>query len=889
MAHSTSIPAGIVLSGKYKVGREIGRGGMATVFEALNIDIGKRVAIKALAGHLVNSPTVVERFLREARAVATVRSPHICDVYDAGRLDDGTPYLVLELLEGESLYDAMVRDRQMSRPVTLAIVLQLCRGLSKAHEAGIVHRDLKPENLFLTVDGDGELLLKILDFGLAKFYELDASEQPGKAARLTRDGAVFGTPVYMSPEQVRGQAAADARADLWAVACIAYECFTGTTVWSTEEGIAMIFAQIATASIPDPRNYRPDLPESFTAWFMRALDRDISRRFQTVQELADGLAAAFQYDRSGLDPGLIGRIAREARGQKVSVDFEPRPKRRRGAATPAAATPAAATRAAATQAAATPAAATPAAATPAARALGGAGGLEASSNGEASVVSLAGAVRVGVPGSVARGPTTPSSPVALHEDFEVVAPSRRSARLAALAVFVAAAAAIGFAIVDASAPSAVGVSAVRRFGELVLPLAERAPPAERTGFAHVATHPWLPRVRQAQVQISRGEHERAATALRRLFDETQHPMVKNLAEQAQIAALAQKSSARCQVTGLGRPRSDDLLAQDHRPGSAGSPAVALGIGGAVMAWAEPEGSNERLRAVPLDEALRNDGLVADVSPEAARVTAPFLLPIAQRFLLAYGDTSGSRPGAYVRWLAPQAAIAEAPLLVSASSAAAFDVRAARTPDGGFVVVWTEERGRGASALYHRRYDKDGRAIGVAARLGGESAATPIPEREHDAQIEIRDAKIYAVYTSSRGTTQTVNYLAAPLEGDGKPVRLVLSAPQEKASGTSLGCVPEGCYAAWGDALRAGASVGFVSNKTGKLEWFNRYTSAGKSPRIGVAPNGQSQLVWYEGGRVVGEPPAPSIAPGAQRGEWYIGWLDFESGRHEPYVVRVLCP
>src|SRR5262245_9341736 len=307
MAVTSTIPRGTVLSGKYRVERELGRGGMAAVYEAINVDIDKRVAIKLLAGHLAASQTVVERFLREARAVSQIKSPHICEVYDSGRLDEGTPFLVLELMEGESLYDAMCRDRQMSPQVTLAIILQVAKGLARAHETGIVHRDLKPENIFLTVDGDGHLLVKILDFGLAKFYDPVNPQGPQKGARLTREGAVFGTPAYMSPEQVRGQAAADTRADLWALACITYECFTGTTVWSTEDGVAMTFAQIATAPLPDPRKWRPDLPETFTFWFFKALDRDINQRFQSVDSFADELVAAFDYRASsgGLDAGLI--------------------------------------------------------------------------------------------------------------------------------------------------------------------------------------------------------------------------------------------------------------------------------------------------------------------------------------------------------------------------------------------------------------------------------------------------------------------------------------------------------------------------------------------------------------------------------------------------------
>ena len=311
---TSTLPQGSLLGDKYRVGRELGRGGMACVYEAVNIDIGKKVAIKLLAGHLATSQTVVERFLREARAVAQIRSAHICDVYDVGSLEDGTPFLVLELLEGESLYDAMVRDRQMSPQLTLAIILQVCRGLQKAHTANIVHRDLKPENIFLTVDNDGNLLVKVLDFGLAKFYDPVHVGKDGKQARLTREGAVFGTPAYMSPEQVRGQAAADTRADLWALACITYECFTGATVWKTEEGVAMTFAQIATSPLPDPHDYRPDLPDAFITWYRRALDRDIDTRYQDVREFADGLIATFSYSArgGGLDAHLINQITHEA-------------------------------------------------------------------------------------------------------------------------------------------------------------------------------------------------------------------------------------------------------------------------------------------------------------------------------------------------------------------------------------------------------------------------------------------------------------------------------------------------------------------------------------------------------------------------------------------------
>jgi serine/threonine-protein kinase len=276
--NTSKVPIGTVLEGKFRIDREIGRGGMAAVYEAENIDIGKRVAVKILAAELITSRIVRERFIREARASASIRSPYICDVYDSGMYED-RPFLVMELLEGESLYDMMTRVRQLDAQTTLRIATHAARGLAKAHESNVVHRDLKPENIFLTKDEEGQLLAKVLDFGLAKFYEPTTAD--AASVRLTREGALFGTPAYMSPEQAKGQGEVDHRADLWALGCIVYECLTGQTVWNVEQGVAMILAQIASAPLPNPERLRPDLPRSFLRWYQRALHRDPTQRYQT--------------------------------------------------------------------------------------------------------------------------------------------------------------------------------------------------------------------------------------------------------------------------------------------------------------------------------------------------------------------------------------------------------------------------------------------------------------------------------------------------------------------------------------------------------------------------------------------------------------------------------
>src|SRR5580700_1138832 len=306
------IGIGTLLVGKYKVTRELGRGGMAAVYEAENVSIGKRVAVKVLAAELSNSSIVIERFMREARAAASVKSPYIVEVYDSGRLEDGRPFIAMELLEGESLYDRMARVRLIDPQTTVRIIGQVAKGLMKAHAANIVHRDLKPENIHLCKTDDGDEIAKILDFGLAKFYAPVQTDE--KTARLTREGAIFGTPAYMSPEQVKGHGNVDFRADLWALGCMAFECLTGRPVWNTDQGVAMTFAAIAAGALPVPSRLRPELPPPFDAWFAKALERDPNLRFQTAGEMAAALASALDTAPISLVSvsGLTSQIELEA-------------------------------------------------------------------------------------------------------------------------------------------------------------------------------------------------------------------------------------------------------------------------------------------------------------------------------------------------------------------------------------------------------------------------------------------------------------------------------------------------------------------------------------------------------------------------------------------------
>ena len=896
MAESTPIQAGDILSGKYKISRELGRGGMATVFAADNIDIGKRVAIKLLSTHLATSQTVVERFMREARAVSKIRSPYICDVYDVGRIEDGSPFLVLELLEGESLYDAMVRDRQMSAPVTLAIVLQLCRGLAKAHEAGIVHRDLKPENVFLTVNDDGNLLVKILDFGLAKFYDspLDPVDKVarGKPQRLTRDGAVFGTPAYMSPEQVRGQAAADTRADLWAVACIAYECVTGATVWQIDEGVAMTFAQIATSPIPDPRAYRPDLPPAFTIWFQTALDRNIDARFQTVHQLADELVRALDYSpRTGsLDAGFINQITQAARhindldAPTVVVprrlltrqrEEQPVPLVRPSAPAPASPSPA-------PVAAPLPAPAAP---------------VESRSP----------------PGRPPPPPAHVPLPTLVHLDV-----SRASRRRALIIGSVVSATVLltGVVALDKGDPK---VPLAERFGAAIATVAA-TPSGAAASPPFAPNHPWLGRIRDAQQLVAKGDYDRAVVALKQLADDVKHPLPRNLLEQAQVAVSAKKAGARCQVTGLGRPRTYDVLQPTQRIVPASAPTIARGLGGALVVWADASEGSERLSAVPLDESLRDIVSPMIVSPDGNKVGAPHLVPMAQRFLVAYADSVGV-PGAYVRWLAPEGTAAGEAILASPPKSSITDLDATRSPDGGMVVGWADESAAGSNVAF-RVYDNEGQPRGQSVRIA--EYRGPNASRIRHLHIEARGDRLYAAYEVVRGVSQEIRFQIVPLDtappgvdsvGAGLQAEehtvareQVLSRHDEQAADPALGCNNDGCYVAWHDAARGGGAVAFIERSTSKVQWVKRVGATGRRFAIAMAPNGQAQLAWYDAGKLVlasigvegpgsesrvakvtGESPTPALAPGAKRGEWYAAWLDSEGARvTEPYVLRVLC-
>ncbi|MDC0749298.1 serine/threonine-protein kinase [Polyangium mundeleinium] len=279
---SNIVSVGDVLAGKYRVERVLGMGGMGVVVAATHIDLREVRAVKLMRPEAASDQSV-ERFLREARAVVRLRSEHVAEVYDVGRLDSGAPYIVMEMLEGQDL--AAMQKRRGAFPIEEAVlyVSQACHALAEAHAAGIVHRDLKPGNLFLTRRADGSPCIKVLDFGISKHTrpENDDPEMTG-----ARD--LMGSPLYMAPEQMRSASKVCTRADVWALGAILYKLLTGRAPFQAAT-VPEIFAAVLAKAVKLPSAIRPDVPRGLDNVVLRCLDKQPTRRYASATDLLAAL------------------------------------------------------------------------------------------------------------------------------------------------------------------------------------------------------------------------------------------------------------------------------------------------------------------------------------------------------------------------------------------------------------------------------------------------------------------------------------------------------------------------------------------------------------------------------------------------------------------------
>lgn len=263
---------------------QLGRGGMGTVWRAEHLDLGTPAAVKLIDESFAQSPEALTRFRREAQAAASLRSANVVQILDYG-VDGETPFIAMELLDGESLADRLDRQGRIDAAHCATILLQVSKALSRAHDMGIVHRDLKPDNVFLVHDGDDEIA-KVLDFGIAK--RTGALQTSSDMA--TRTGSLMGTPYYMSPEQASGRRQVDHRTDIWAFAVIAYECITGRRPFD-DTNLGGLLLSICTENPAPASSILTVLPE-FDAWFARCTAKDPAARFETIREAAAELCRA---------------------------------------------------------------------------------------------------------------------------------------------------------------------------------------------------------------------------------------------------------------------------------------------------------------------------------------------------------------------------------------------------------------------------------------------------------------------------------------------------------------------------------------------------------------------------------------------------------------------
>ena len=890
MASSESkIPVGTVLVGKYRVVREIGRGGMAAVYEAEQLSLGKHVALKVLAAELAASTIVIERFFREAKAAASVKSPYIVDVYDSGRLDDGRPFISMELLDGESLYDRMARIRIIDVQTTMNVVVHTAKGLVKAHAAGIVHRDLKPENIFITKGEDSDEICKILDFGLAKFYApLNPEEKSQK--RLTREGAVFGTPAYMSPEQVKGHGNVDHRADLWALGCMAYECLIGRPVWNMDQGVAMTFAAIATGPIPIPSKARPDLPPSFDAWFKKCLERDPARRYQSAKELADGFVEAWgqRPTSSASFPHL----------NPVPSSGSMRPPPVHG------------------------------------------GGLEAQELSSNLLESL----RPGAPPAPTsrragelNGQNDDSFPLGARASTDVPAAEPQTPvprvkpsplRMALSGVFLVASLTVAiFVWVKFLSPQV--------FAPIVQSTAAPTPSTEPSGGSTTGLVPteepkWAPTLAEGQRLFTAGD---LAGAQKKFKEVQEIPGGTNVGKVfTDQTRWAEKSTAPCRPVAFSRPR---MWAGGR---NAERPTIAVTSKGAIVAWTDDHEVKERdhVYGVMIDMTGRPIGPIRDLTPEATLAARPQLASVgSDRLVLLYWDENKKESDIRVRLLDGDGRI---DLYKGQSNKVGGAARPKQTWPSidkgpqGFWVVWQDERDKeNEHDLFARRLTNDLEPAGSEIRLTDYVPGPKKPPATQPPRVNARFPSVAVVantlmvaYRLERERERSIVRLRIPLDGLekgldesrdpnrgdrvlGDDVSLV-SEEKAPAEAPAMACGLDGCFIVWhGEA--GGAFAAMIDPKEGRAVWRKRISDRSGRPSLTVN-EGRVAVAYYDRGSVkvafltsdgvsqasilfrIHEMSVPraTIAPGANKNEWYLAWQDSDvpRGLAEVYAARVVC-
>lgn len=289
-----NVQIGSILDGKYRIERQIGAGAMGSVWEAEHTGTGRRVAVKVISsGDVLRDKALVGRFQREAKAAGAIDTQHITQVLDAGLGPEGSPYLVMEFLNGEDLQHIFHRLGPLAPDLALRLAAQTCLGLQKAHEAEVVHRDIKPANLFLAQRDAGERIVKLLDFGIAK-VKMDHANDAENAA-LTKTGSMLGSPLYMSPEQAKGLKSIDHRTDLWSLGVVLYQALTGRTPFDQCDALGALIIAICHEEPTPIQAHAPWIPPEVANIVHMALRRDPAERFPSAAALFEAMRPLLPY------------------------------------------------------------------------------------------------------------------------------------------------------------------------------------------------------------------------------------------------------------------------------------------------------------------------------------------------------------------------------------------------------------------------------------------------------------------------------------------------------------------------------------------------------------------------------------------------------------------
>jgi serine/threonine-protein kinase len=319
-----------LIAGRYALDALIGRGGIAEVWRARHLALNSFVAIKFLQGGSAQDEVTRRRFTTEARVTAQLKSQHAVQVFDFGVTEDGHPYIVMELLDGETLGRRIERTGRIGVLETAHILGQSSRALHKAHQIGIVHRDFKPDNVVIGLGDDGRDHVKVVDFGIAKLIGgLESAPRAAGAGEgdwsvmvptttFTKTDSILGTPFYMAPEQVENAAEVDPRADIWAFGIVAFECLTGQAPFKGKNLIEL-FQNIRARAHPDPRELEPSIPIGFAGWFDTACAVEPSKRFDDAQTAYQALVEALGCGDVDVAPPIRRDVAPPTTRESVAM------------------------------------------------------------------------------------------------------------------------------------------------------------------------------------------------------------------------------------------------------------------------------------------------------------------------------------------------------------------------------------------------------------------------------------------------------------------------------------------------------------------------------------------------------------------------------------------